>query len=303
MPTIVNTLYPPVMPTFAPAFVNTTDVRVYYSLSPYNEYTKIQRVHIAIINQKNNETALNNINGIITQELKYDTVKGMYYITISPQDIKGGFGINQYYKVQVRFDTYEGGVPSDPAEFNAYLLENLVYFSEWSSICLIKPILQPSLLLRTWDNDTTLAFNKGIIPISGKVYFGDGNNNETEVLQSFKVEILDGDDVVLSTPSIYTGTQVNPNDINYKIDLQGLDTSITIEFTMRITITTSNQYVMSKEYEFQIAEYMEDKAFNPTITVEVDNEDGIAHLRIENNLTVFGMLHVKRGSSIDNFKT
>lgn len=303
MPTLINTLYPPMMPTFAPAFVNTEDVKVYYSLSPYNEYTKIQRVHIAVINQKNNETALENPNGIITQEVKYDTSKGMYYIIISPKDIKDGFGINQFYKVQVRFDTYEGSVPNDIAEFNVYLLEKQTYFSEWSQICLIKPILRPSILLRSFDDtDSVLAFNKGIIPISGQVFFGDGDNNETETLQSYKIQVLDGDNVVLETPSIYTGGNINPNNINYKLDLQGLDTSINTQFTMRVTITTQNQYITFKDYEFQIAEFLEEESFNPEITIEVDNEDGIAHLHIENILTVFGTLHVKRGSSIDNFK-
>lgn len=71
---------------------------------------------------------------------------------------------------------------------------------------------------------------------------------------------------------------------------------------MRVTITTQNQYITFKDYEFQIAEFLEEESFNPEITVEVDNEDGIAHLHIENILTVFGTLHVKRGSSIDNFK-
>lgn len=305
MPTLINTLYPPMMPTFAPAFVNTEDVKVYYSLSPYNEYTKIQRVHIAVINQRNNETALDNPNGIITQEIKYDTDKGMYYIVISPKDIKDGFGINQFYKVQVRFDTYEGSVPSDIAEFNVYLLENQIYFSEWSQICLIKPILRPSILLRSFDDadSSVLAFNKGIIPISGQVFFGNGDVNETETLQSYKIQILDdSNDIVLETPSIYTGGDINPNNINYKLDLQGLDTSINTKFTMRVIITTQNQYVMSKDYDFQIAEFLEEEAFNPDITIKIDNEDGIAHLHIENILTVFGTLHIKRGSSIDDFK-
>lgn len=305
MPTLINTLYPPVMPTFAPAFVNTEDIKVYYSLSPFNEYSKIQRVHIAVINQKNNETALENPNGIITQEVKYDANKGMYYVVVSPKDIKDGFGINQFYKVQVRFDTYEGGVPSDIAEFNVYLLEKQPYFSEWSQICLIKPILRPSILLRTFDNSdsSVLAFNKGIIPVSGQVFFGDGDNNETETLQSFKIQVINKhNEVVLETKTVYTGGEINPNNINYKLDLQGLDTSIDTQFTMRVIITTKNQYIMSKDYEFQIAEFLEEEAFNPTLTVDVDNEDGIARLHIENIITVFGTLHVKRGSSIDNFK-
>ena len=311
MANVLNTLYPPTISTFLPAFVNTSSAIIYFSLSPYNSSSEIKRVHVSLTNQLNNETAFNNLNGIIFKDLKQDS-SGMYYIEIAPGDLKNNtFNINQFYKVQLRFDSYDGDNTSlitTEAGVTQYLLEYQNYFSEWSTVCLIKPILQPNIQLKPFDlytGETPQSFNKGIISISGKLFFGDGSVTETETLQSYKIQILDPDseDVLLESPTIYTGDNVDPNDINYKIDLQGLNTDDTTEFIFKIIISTKNQYVTSKQWEFQIADFLDDYSFDPELTVEMDNEEGIATLHVVNVQTVFGTIYIKRGSSIDNFET
>lgn len=307
--TLLNTLYPPQISTFQSAFINTSDAVVYFSLSPYNSSSSIQRVHISLQNQLNNENALNNATGILISDLRYDTASGLYYIVIPVTSVVGGqFNINQYYKVQIRFDSYDGEVPTEEKQLNSYLLDYQTYFSEWSSVCLIKPILQPNIQLRTFDTyegENTISFNKGIIPISGKVFFGDNSVVETETLQSYKIQILkkDSEDVVLSSPTIYTGDNLNPNDINYRIDLQGINTDDEVEFRLRVSIVTKNQYSTSKTYNFQIAEFLEEETFDPTLEVTMNDEEGIATLHITNVQTIFGTVYIKRGSSLDNFTT
>lgn len=312
MPNVLNTLYPPTISTFLPAFVNTTDVFIYFSLSPYNSSSQIQRVHVSLTNQLNNENAFDNVNGIVFKNLSYDNSSGLYYVTISPTELKSNtFNINQFYKVQLRFDGYSGEntdlIEGNTAQVTQYLTEYQDYFSEWSTVCLIKPILQPNIQLRPFDlysGGTPQSFNKGIISISGKLFFGDGSVTETETLQSFKVQILDPDteEVVLESPTIYTGDNVDPNDINYRIDLQGLNTDTNTEFIFKIIISTKNQYITSKQWDFQIADFLDDYSFDPELTVEIDNEEGIATLHVINVQTVFGTIYIKRGSSIDNFE-
>ena len=311
MANVLNTLFPPTISTFLPAFVNTSSAIIYFSLSPYNSSSEIKRVHVSLTNQLNNETAFNNLNGIIFKDLKQDS-SGMYYIEIAPGDLKNNtFNINQFYKVQLRFDSYDGDNTSlitTEAGVTQYLLEYQNYFSEWSTVCLIKPILQPNIQLKPFDlytGEAPQSFNKGIISISGKLFFGDGSVTETETLQSYKIQILDPDseDVLLESPTIYTGDNVDPNDINYKIDLQGLNTDDTTEFIFKIIISTKNQYVTFKQWEFQIADFLDDYSFDPELTVEMDNEEGIATLHVVNVQTVFGTIYIKRGSSIDNFET
>lgn len=310
--TLVSAIYPPMFSsTFAPAFVNTTSPTIYFSISPFNTAADISRVHISLVNQSTNENALTDATGILLSEgLQYDTEVGMYYVVIPVDHVKNGYNTtgwnyNQFYKLQLRFDSYEGdGVINN----SDYFISHLAYFSEWSEICLLRPILQPQILLRTFDttNGTERAtFNKGIIPISGQVYFGDDNyTDETETLQSYYIEVKtrDSETTVMTSEVVYTGSNVNPNTINYNLDLAGLDTDTTVNFTMVVHITTANNYTMTKEYEFDIADYTTEDTFDPTIEATVDSETGTATITVKNVNTVFGTLYVQRSSSVSNFK-
>lgn len=323
MATVVNTLFPPVISTFMNAFPNTTDAVVYFSLSPFNSSTEIKHVHISVVNQLNNENAIatKHPSGVLFSDLNYDTKAGMYYVTIPVADIDGNvFNINQFYKVQLRFDSCNwdnidgNDVPNTEKKVTNYLLNYQQYFSEWSSVCLIRPILQPSIFIKTFEiyqeaagNGKVPSYNKGIIPIVGNMSFGDGNQNETETMQSYQIKILseNGKEVLQTYPTIYTGDNLDPNVINYKIDLQKLDITDSSRFKLEIIGITRNQYTCTKTYDFQISDFLEEEKFNPILKVEMDNENGIAKVHVTNKSeqTLFGTVYVKRSSSLDNFKT
>lgn len=321
---LTNTLYPPQVNTFMPAFDYLTDAPIYFSLSPYNDSTQIKRVHITVVSQLTNENMLANTAGVYIAPLEIPANQegeGLYLVRIPRTSIRGmessesgdsetiGWQINQFYKIQLRFDSYEG--PDYKEGMNAYQINNYLVdhrpdFSEWSTVCLIRAISTPNLILRTFDTYTgenTIGFNQGMVPVSGIVYFN--SSEETETLQSYIIRIYSEDDPlnpVIETGNIYTGDNSDPNDINYNLDFQGVDISDTRNFIMRITMTTKNQYTWtSKDYEFQIIDFLEDEYFQPTLTVDVDNNDGIVTLHIENHYSVFGTLYVKRASSVDNF--
>lgn len=297
--------------TFAPAFVDTTSPRIYFSISPFNVASDISRVHISLVNQTTNENALTDATGILISEgLQYDTEAGMYYIVVPVDHVKNGtnstgWNYNQFYKLQLRFDSYDGdGILNN----SDYFISHLAYFSEWSEIQLLRPIQQPQVLLRTFDTtdgSVTPAFNQGIIPISGKLYFGNENySDETETLQSFYIEVLEKETgtSVLTSETVYTGDNFDINTISYNLDLSGLDIGNTAQFIMRIHITTSNNYQMHKDYDFDIADYTTEDTFDPDITVELDNENGITTIKVANVNTIFGTLYVRRSSSVSNFK-
>ena len=310
--TLTSSIYPPMFSsTFAPAFVNTTSPRIYFSISPFNTASDISRVHISLVNQTTNENALTDATGILLSEgLQYDTDVGMYYVVIPVDHVKNGtnstgWNYNQFYKLQLRFDSYDGdGVLNN----SDYFISHLAYFSEWSEIHLLRPILQPQVLLRTFDTtdgSVTPAFNLGIIPISGKLYFGDDNySDETETLQSYYFEIVTraNEDTVLTSETIYTGGNVDPNVILYNLDLSGISTDVTTEFIMRLHITTSNNYTMTKEYDFDIADYTTEDTWDPEITATLDNENGIATVHVTNVNTTFGTVYIRRSSSVSDFK-
>ena len=322
--TILNSLYPPQFSsTFAPAFTTTSSPRIYFSISEYNSSNDIKRVHVSIVNQSSNESAVNNSTGILFKDLQYDANYGMYYVDIAITDIKStvvkteldssgntvttvkensGWNYNQFYKLQLRFDNNETGVVNNSDYFITYL----EHFSEWSQVLLLRPIIEPEIFVNpfdTRDNTNVLAVNKGILHISGLLQFGDGRTDETETMQSFVIQILktNSDEVLQETERVYTANNVNPNVIDYRLDLAGLDTSTSNTFRVRITATTKNNYVTSKDYEFSIADYITEDTFNPVITVDMDNENGIANLVIKNTQGVFGTLFVRRSSSLSEF--
>lgn len=56
--TLVNTLYPPVVATFQPAFVYTDSAVITFSLSPFNSPSDIKYIHLSVVDQRNNENVL-----------------------------------------------------------------------------------------------------------------------------------------------------------------------------------------------------------------------------------------------------
>lgn len=326
---LINSLYAPLVSTFMPAFPNDQDAAVFFTYSPLNDITLVKRVHVSVVNQATNENALDDDTGVLIYETQnstgdgtvgYDSKSDMYYILIPRSYLKNNsWNINQFYKVQLRLDSNEEADYGTLKSKTAYLSDynNQLKFSEWSTVCLLRPILQPSIILRglisSKEEGQVPAFNQGIVPIGGRVIFGNNDTSETETLQSYTIDILERDskNKVYSTGNIYTGNLLNPNDINYKLNLQGIDVSVTRNFILRLSITTKNQYSMSEDFEFDIADFVEMTDFHPiginedandhSLKVIVNEEEGIASFRFSNDVAVYGTLYVKRSSSISNF--
>ena len=166
---IVSGLYPPVVLDSIPAFkrFDSEGCKIYFAIPSYNSINEINQnaVQISVINQKTNASALNPKKyptGIKLGNIMLDsniTNDYKYYITILPQDLiyipsqnenplgptnEEGFELNTYYKVQLRFTSNQINTnninPNKPGTLTTWLYENTNYFSEWSTITLIKGI-------------------------------------------------------------------------------------------------------------------------------------------------------------------
>lgn len=336
MANVLSTCYPPVMTaTFADAIVNTESAKVYFSLSSFNSGSDIYRVHITVVNQQTNESVLSNSTGILVQEdlttMRDDgDEEGLYHVTIDVSDLAtdtmetiGAWNTNMYYAVQIRFDTKRfDNTGSQTSVYNdAYFLNNTQYFSEWSEVCLVRAIPQPTLYMNPWysnsDDSTYPArqdFINGITTISGRLTF-EGQDTDYhsylssyELLQSYKVEVIDKlesdeDEVLFESSRIYTTKNIDQNTITYNLDLMNANLEDSTEFRVRIIYTTKNQYTDYMDFPCQLGEYIEDTDFSPTVTVTLDDDNGIASVGIVNTRAVTGTLYVKRSSSLSNFKT
>ena len=70
--TLESNLYPPIVDTFMPAFLQTESCKVYFNLTDYNQPEDIKHAQITLVYQTTNKNALNIIehrNAIKIQKL------------------------------------------------------------------------------------------------------------------------------------------------------------------------------------------------------------------------------------------
>lgn len=331
MPGINNNLYPPIFTkTFMPAFLRLQTCRVYFSISIYNALSdlyhdqdgNINGVQIIVQNQKTNRSALNQVvypSGIKLTTLGYDETRpgdDKYYVEISSDDIQGGeFKINQYYKVQIRFTaagaeeipkpeskTLENGTTIITHPINTWLSQNLQYFSEWSTVVLIRGIDDPTLVLRDFNAETKeIVFTSKDVVVVGHVNFTEG---EEETLKSYRIYLYDIDGVLLQdSGDIYANSRSATNEINYVFSYN-FDTNV--EYILGVQITTKNLYSWPEiqKFKFSIDEVLY-TIFDANISSIVDESAGRIGIHLQNERPVLNNLNliIRRSSSKSQFQT
>lgn len=313
---VVSNLFPPIMAAdAAPAFVRTDDCRIYFSLSSYNSLQDIKHVQVTLVNQKTNQNAFKTslyplgikfISSISVDSNVNNSYK--YYITIDNTDVDDNvFGLNTFYKVQIRFSSVNKPVTPTAAWINSHLDD----FSEWSQVCLIKGIEQPYININEFGNDDPespfydmhMTYVGGQFTfLSGRLYYNDNANIEKETLKSFNVCIKSpsGDDVLVQSEEIYTDPY-NPNEIYYQIRQQ-LQDSNGEYYIIEINYTTINLYTHTSTFHLGI----EDNAQNELhATIDITPQPDRGRMKI--NITFKEMynthnnLAIRRTSSRSNF--
>lgn len=314
---INNNLFPPIIQTAMPAFIYDGDVRVYFAISSYNSYNSIRHnAQVTVRNQYDNLSALDETKyptGIKICQVQENTnlqVDNRYYITISPSDMQDGFKLNAYYKVQIRFTDFR--VPDPPIgnkdgvttyPLSTWINDNLSYFSEWSTVCLIRGISKPEIFLNGFDDQSDLTtFTLGDIFVSGSVLFEDG---DSECLKSYHIKLYDDyGNLIKDSGEIYADPYNGTNQLSYDYEYAFEDGST---YTVTIGITTNNLYSTNdnpKSYTFTVTQYGYD-TLDATISAIADRENGRIgiHIKGVKTDTFVGSLTIRRTSSKSNFKS
>lgn len=312
MPGIGNNLYPPITATYMPAFVRTTACKIYFSLSIYNSIEEIKNVQIVINNQNTNLSALDSKQypaGIKITNLQIDENEegdNKYFVVINPSDLQGGiFELNQFYKVQLRFTGVGATDLLDKNKITSWLIDNQSFFSEWSTVCLVKGIQKPEIYLREFENiklgDFTI-FSTEMVRFTGKMYFTENEDIEKECLKSYRIQIqrnyLNGG-IAYDSGDIYTNIY-NPNEINHTLNV-ALEDGVNYIFTLYYT--TTNGYTSLVYYKFTIIQNAAD-VLEAKITAISEEDYGRIKVNILSTITeiFFGNLTIRRTSSESNFK-
>ena len=311
MATNIN-LYPPIVETYIPAFLIGSDTdkdicRVYFTLSMFNTTAEIANVQVSVRNQYTNLSVLSKTkypSEIMIAALQEDATRisdDRYYIEIKKTDIQGGdFEINQYYKVQLRFTHKDAPSAPTDGKLDGWLAANINYFSEWSTVCLVRGISAPELLVSgftieggniSWANYNPIIY--------GTLTFVD--EAETEKMKSYQVKLFDKNGTLLTDSGIqYTNNYNNPNSFEYALKynfVPGESYKFTVEYT------TLNLYTETTTYNFKVGEN-EFEALDMSFTASTDEENGRIVLSIKkSDITdgLTGTLIVRRTSSKTNF--
>ena len=303
------TLYPPQIPTYQNAFVLTSKCRIYFSLSIYNNYKDIQNnAQVTVSNQNTNQSVLSLTkypNEIKLCDVKIDNTKSSdkYYIEIEPEDLQNGFQINQYYKVQIRFTSADAPTPPDSAAIDKWLVDNVDYFSEWSTVCLIRAISQPILTLQNLSSSSeeegsSVAITTNTLDIVGSLTFQD--SQESDSLSSYQIKLYDEDNNLLTDSGIiYTSAYNNPNEINYTLKYILENGSA---YTVTIDIATNNYYYQTFTYNIIVIQTHENP-LNALVVAENEKESGRIKLTIASTTTdtFQGSVIIRRTSNRSNF--
>lgn len=158
-----NNLYPPIMPDVLPAF--TSDIcQIPFGFSIYNSSSDVAAIQMSVINQRTNASALDTelyplgIKFIFGggDALSETSSEYNYAVFLESNDLKTkSFETNEFYKIQLRFvSTGASILPSSSTEISAkWMTENQAFFSEWSTVCLIRKITEPQLILNGFEKN------------------------------------------------------------------------------------------------------------------------------------------------------
>ena len=306
-----NNLFPPLVPDAQPAFLKTSGCKFYFALSNYNNKEDIKNVQISLVDQKTNQSAFDpseHPTGIKIATLsseEEDLIKDdyKYSVSISPTDV-GGFNNNQFYIVQLRFTSNEASdLPQNGKAIDSWLFNNKEYFSEWSTICLIRAIDQPQIFISNLNNDNSIKeLPTPLSEISGRLYYED-DSSETEYLKSYNLNIYETS--LGSKNSTYKTQQIYANEYNFNEFYQEIpyDFKKNVNYTLAFTYITNNLYTNTVLYKFKISEEYENK-LDGVITIVPEEKDGRIKLDIdfEHTIKTNNDIIIKRASSKTNFK-
>lgn len=302
-------LFPPIVSSSMPAFIYTEGCRIYFSLSSYNTQADIKHVQVSVRYQTTNQNALNKTlytNAIKITELLVDEDKATedrFYIELNPSDLEDRIfhtGIN--YKVQLRFS--EVAAPStNPSA--GWFSSNLTNFSEWSTVCLIRGIEDPTWGIMDLQEDSDEASVAVTLSSSNTSFWGYyGTSEENEALKYWRMRLYQGQGESLVSDS--GQVTVNSYDFNKTFSFEFRLPYILItgySYKLVLDIETRNGYLGTKTFSFMAMSYSEDR-LDAILSLEMNEEEGYAKVTLAPRDATKAMntnVTLRRTSSRSNF--
>lgn len=290
-------MLPPVIPDFIPPFTG-TDFQI--PITMYNSYNQdslknfgINTVQISIISQKNDIT--NSYNDLKSGDeiFRDKNNPNIYILKLKTSYSNFSMNENEFYKLQIRFSSQ-----TKTEIMNSGI--NNQCFTEWSSICLIKKIIEPSLeicfgSIKLQKNSTTIVPHS-FLTLSGVL------DSHIETLKSYQIIIKDITDSVSTKLKTDWLTPKSRNIFSYIFNKRVLEPNK--KYKIYINYSTLSGYTNLTQHYFYIN----------TITGIVDNisfyfqthpseDTGDIKIRIFGEQSLKQNFLIQRSSSENNFST
>lgn len=256
-------LYPAIVDSYMPAFkAGNTPCRVYFSLSKFNGSSDFTSVHISVVKQNtgmnvvktidNAETGRYRSTGIIinAKPTKVLTEENLYYVEITDDDLSSvsgsysGWIPGWIYKIQIRLSArdYDGTIGQA-----AWLNNNAIYFSEWSTICIVKatgridyeiPLLNIDTRDENYNSDVeSQTIYASTLELSGHFY---REIDPSELIHSYQFILYDeNDNIIENSGDIYTNQYQDNDSFNYTMKTKLVDGNT---YKLAFKFITVNKY-------------------------------------------------------------
>ena len=332
------TLYPPIVDTCTPVFLQGDSCKIWFSYSPYMDSLSDKEkeklfMQVSINQQDTNKTALSKDKWSIgsavfkinsATEGTKEFAHNLSYVIIENSDIRNGFGTLQLYKAQLRFIYAE---TQDKALTIANSFSATPYRSEWSTVTLLKCIQEPQTFIFTLDTTlnkeggnsptTPLAINTPLLNVSGQTKFQDG---ESETVKTYKLSletftISESGKIVteqvIETATLNTNYYNNSNSFKYKFKtmldngLYWLDISYITKNGYDSTVNSQNPFE-PKKYGLYIQINANEGITPPLsdISIVSDKDNGriIINATVDDQISEDVTITIVRSSSNTRFK-
>lgn len=316
---MATTLYPPIIKTSMPVFsANDEKMKIYFALSSFTSKNDIKQVHVVVRYRDTNTNALSSAwpAGIMTCNLNEENANDnpviaateeRFYIELKTSDLDGGFKQDILYKVQIRFSgTYIENTSPKLSDFTT-----LSSYSEWSTVCLIKPVAPPDVEIlefsayRREENAEVSDMVYASINCQFNLVYSAGGSLET--LKHWRIKLYNEDESELLADS---GLKI-ANNYDYNID----DSNKIIcecllpyqlingdKYILEVETESKNGYLINKEYSF-IAEAIAGQQLNARVSFSINEDEGYAKvLVVGQESSMSTNVTLQRTSSKSEFK-
>lgn len=296
-------LYPPIVAPYLPAFDKTQNsYQIKFQLSSFNkkEDFKLEYTQIRIDHQNSNSSALSSqyTTGIkFVSAVAINNEDGWYSINIANTDFT--FDKNKYYKVQIRMSGANIATPIDNLHSIEWEKNNANKCSAWSTVCLIKGIVPPTLTIGTFSSSADNIITTSNLIIAGTFQFETGEKEHIKTYQCNLYTVNGTTQTLVYTSNKIYSLYNTPNNINHIIDYR-LKQGLT--YRLQIQYETNNLFESSVNYNFI---YSLSTMPVPKLQLSVKNDDNEGRLKIListlNGGIIYNGLIISRSSNLTDF--